>query len=677
MADQEDLKASERPQESSQESWTYPDAFDTALRELYERSFAECALPLEVVEELRSRQTDRLLGPAWLYVDCCLSEHTAEMWAAGRLDLTAESLMLSDRWRPRFPARWIQDAGNRRSALACASDQQALLDGGSAALAFPDWRLEETGYAVRILDKRAYAVFEHVQQLATMLVDELMGRPWVEQICGEVLACEQRLLRTPFLHYKSPTHRHQLFCESCRNAAPIVFALNETVAAEQFRRMRLFLANLVQCLDGSDLKIKKIAAGLGLGVLDEQALTKAVRWRTFFLVNYLPYIADMFVYCPKPRTAGQAVNPWTALRGGDGDPGAVTFVQSLAWQEFEAAVFAQEILSAIPDYPDCLAFRWKTEPISPPLIPSSQEGLMPIPGFLNVREDAGFVDWSTFLSDTVAEEESTMTLPDGTKHSVTFQAPSWDFDLLEGLFKLAAKAAKMECGLEGAGGVASERLDIIEAQAHAIYGAQRPMWELQEDTKRTLDHVADQQNQHSDILLQIRDQLSRPTKRHAEGSLRKILGETVFDALTDEAKTAVLEGELRFLQGEYLDPSVIPGQFAKAFECQLLWIIEPFLKRRRAPSLGEIYRMLEQSDSDFVGFLRENGFDCSLLRQKLSEVIPHRNRAAHQSVISEQRAIQLRRDWLGVGRAGASIFAALEPKRAAEISKNEPRAGTS
>ena len=44
------------------------------------------------------------------------------------------------------------------------------------------------------------------------------------------------------------------------------------------------------------------------------------------------------------------------------------------------------------------------------------------------------------------------------------------------------------------------------------------------------------------------------------------------------AQVAALEGELRYLQRDYADPSVIPLQYAKAFECQLLSILEPFLK---------------------------------------------------------------------------------------------------
>ena len=358
----------------------------------------------------------------------------------------------------------------------------------------------------------------------------------MEVLCDKVLKCEDRLHRTLFLNYESSNHRHHLFCKSCQSAAPIVSALDECVADEQFRRMRLYLANLVECLDFSDLKVKKLAAGLALprrdgssdqdleplaeAMLAEETLKEGFLWRAFLLVNYLPYVADMFVYCPKPRTPEQAVNPWTALRSGDGYQGAVRFVQSLTRQEFEAAVFAHEILSAIPDYPDCLAFRWNLRPMEAPQVPSCQEGLQPIPGYLRVREQANNGDWAAFVNHTLAEK-----------------MPWWGFSMLEGLFKLAAKAATtalMECGLEGASGSVYERLENIENQTHAVYGAQRPMWELQEETKRAVDQVANQQKEQAtqqkeqtDILQQIRAQLRRPTKRHAEASLRGVLGDAV------------------------------------------------------------------------------------------------------------------------------------------------------
>jgi len=50
-----------------------------------------------------------------------------------------------------------------------------------------------------------------------------------------------------FWKYDEWNHRHHLFCESCRSAAPVTFALCDAVACEQFRRMRpISPANLVE-----------------------------------------------------------------------------------------------------------------------------------------------------------------------------------------------------------------------------------------------------------------------------------------------------------------------------------------------------------------------------------------------------------------------------------------------
>jgi hypothetical protein len=116
----------------------------------------------------------------------------------------------------------------------------------------------------------------------------------------------------------------------------------------------------------------------------------AAVWRAFLLANYMAYVADMSVYCPKPGTWSQPVNPWTTLRSGDGYPEAVRFVQSLTKEHFETAVLVHEIFAATEDYPDFLAFRQKSSPMTPPpqplesmrecfaplLIPSSDEGLL-------------------------------------------------------------------------------------------------------------------------------------------------------------------------------------------------------------------------------------------------------------------------------------------------------------
>ena len=381
----------------------------------------------------------------------------------------------------------------------------------------------------------------------------------------------------------------------------------------------------------------------------------AAVWRAFLLANYMAYVADMSVYCPKPGTWSQPVNPWTTLRSGDGYPGAVRFVQSLTKEHFETAVLVHEILAATEDYPDFLAFRQKSSQMKPLIIPSSDEGQQRIPGFLDVREGARTEDWSTFLSNTTAEE-----------------IPWWGFDAIATVMKLAAKAARLalvESGVELADWSVGERLEAIENQTHAIHGAQRPMWELQEDTKRAVGQVAKQQNESLDLLQRISGQLSRPSIRHAEASLQQVLGESVYGALTAESKAAALEGELRYLQGEYADPSVIPFQIAKAFECQLRsLILEPFYERRKSyleypPTLQDIQRMLKSSDTDFLSFLKEKGFDGQLLQRKIYMFIRSRHEAAHTAKMSEQRARHLRDEWLGVGRNGDSIFKALTKRK--------------
>src|SRR5450759_3549076 len=98
MPSSSDEEGSTPPQETELElddyRWTYPEGFDTALRQLHERSFEECDLSPEVqLAVLDAFQNwgadvaklgDEHSGP---------SIHTAEMLAAGRLDLTAESLI--------------------------------------------------------------------------------------------------------------------------------------------------------------------------------------------------------------------------------------------------------------------------------------------------------------------------------------------------------------------------------------------------------------------------------------------------------------------------------------------------------------------------------------------------------------------------------------------------------
>jgi hypothetical protein len=356
---------------------------------------------------------------------------------------------------------------------------------------------------------------------------------------------------------------------------------------------------------------------------------------------------------------------------GEGHPDAIRFVRSLKKQEFEAALLAHEIRAATEDYPDVLAFRSRSYPMSPLVIPSVDEGLQSIPGFLEVQDTAQIEDWSAFLDRSVAED-----------------IPWWGLEAIKTIIKLAgrsAELARVESGLGAGDPKLNERLETIENQVHAIHGGQLPVWELQEDTKRAVEQVLQRQNSEADLLQQIRLQLNRPTIREAETSLKLALGEPVFGALTAEAKAAALEGELRFLQRDYADPSVIPFQLAKAFECQLRAVImEPFRERRRAqvaydPTLKEIERMLENSQADFLSFLSEKGFDHKLLLTKISKIQGEnkfRNQAAHTAVMPEQRARELRDDWLGATRRGDSIFRALV-KRTGEMREHAASPGKS
>jgi hypothetical protein len=484
-----------------------------------------------------------------------------------------------------------------------------------------------------------------------------MGRPVVQihfgfyKGCYDVAELEEKLRQDPFLKYDVGTHHHLLFCPSCQKEAPIAGAIYALTAADQFQRMRLFLANLVECLNFSGSKLEKMGATMHNTEQNSATLMNAAIWRPFLLAHYLPYVADMFAYCAKPGTYESMVNVWTSLMNGDGHPEAVRFVRSLTRQEFEAGLFAHEIFAATGNLPDALAFRWKDSSITKLVIPSLNEGLRSIPGFLEVQETARIEDWAAFLERSGADDN-----------------PWWGFDAIRTIVKLAAKSARLalvESGFGSGDPKLNDRLETIENQVDAIHGGQRPMWELQEDTKRAVDQVLQQQSSGADLLQQIVRQLSRPTVRDAETSLKQVLGESVFGALTAEAKAAALEGELRFLQRDCADPSVIPFHLAKAFECQLRAVImEPFRERRRVQStsgfiLQDSYDMLARSDRDFLSFLTENGFDHRQLQQKLLNLIHERNQAAHNAVMTEQRARELRNDWLGVGRNGDSIFRAV------------------
>ena len=653
---------------SCDQIWGYPEEFDSALEDLFGQSFAECDLKRELRDEVMADW--RASRSVWgrLEVPRRIPLHTALMWTAGRLDLTAESLLLSEAWRSKFPASWLNAAEARIAALGWAAEQQKSLTAGSSASRIPDERLAGAGYRTRIVSGRVFVVFE--PRDGSAIGAEFFGNvfgAWIDGMCDDVVQSEEALARAPVFSYDRARHRHQILCERCRTFAPQTAALNAAVADEQFRRMRSYLVNLAECLDFGDLKLNRVVAATGQDGHPPDEVRHALLWRAFLLVNYLPHVADLFVYCVQPEGLGKPINPWTSLRNGAGETTAMEFVRSLTRREFETALLSYEILSAVPDYPDFLAFREMPYPMPALQIPDAGESLAPIPGFLEVEEGATGKQWSDFIEHTIAE-----------------QMPWWGFDAIGGLIKLAAKAAGStiaESGLDLTGAPASEKLEAIGSQVSAVYGAQLPMMDLQEGTLRAVGEVAQQQAEQSDLLRQIREQLSRPTKSTAENSLRKILGEAIYHGMTDEARAAAIEGELRFLQRDTSDHSVVAFQLAKAFECQLRAVVlEPLRQRRRTQSeyryeLRDVERMLEQSDADLLRVLCDSGLDHRLLHQKVRKVVAERNLAAHQAVMSEQRVATLRRDWLGNGKPENSIFAAVVQQRPEGTTKDAPNTG--
>jgi hypothetical protein len=429
MPSSNDQEGSAPPKETERElddcRWSYPEGFDAALRQLYERSFEECDLSPEV--QFAVLDAFRSLGVAaanltWHSWDAKPSIHTAEMWAAGRLDLTAASLVLSDVWRVHLPPRSIEQVETRLAAFAYLSTQQALVEAGSGAPGPADRRLEDAGYRVRILDKRAFLVLEPIPRTTGHLLEGDL----FERGCDPVLEVERNLRRVPFLQYDIGAHHHLLFCASCQKEAPIAGALFAFIAGGQLQRMRLFLANLVECLNFSESKLEKMGVALHNPEQDSATLMNAAIWRPFLLANYLLYVADMFAYCAKPGTYNSMVNVWTALMNGEGHPEAIRFVRSLTKQEFEAALFAHEIFAATEDYPDVFAFRWMDSPITKLVIPALGEELQSIPGFLEVQDAVRIEDWAAFLERSRPEE-----------------IPWWGYDAIRTIIKLAARSARL------------------------------------------------------------------------------------------------------------------------------------------------------------------------------------------------------------------------------------------
>jgi hypothetical protein len=659
----------------------YPSGFDTALLELYERSFGECNLPPETQRAVLERFQNRGVAETNFldkWADPNPSLHTAEVCIAGRPDLTAESMALSERWRGKFNSSVIERIETRQLALEGFFTPSIMSGREGSSLVQLSPRIEDAGYRVRTVDSRAYLIHEGVP-LWTSAGQYEFSLKNTGDLCELVAQKERTLERLPLFVTDLNDRHHYAFCETCRMNAPLGFALFQCVAREEFHRAEIFLRNLALCLDFSPAKDSNLFAAVlhsehdrgwdlpfrnpgrcfsetGHSVPSSTSLPQARVWRAFLMANYLFSVVNIAAYCP-PDTINRktTMNPWTTLRSGHGYPDAVSFVLALSKDHFEAAVLAYEIFAAMEEWdPDDFAFRWKAYPIRPLRIPSSNEGLERIPGFLDIRESARKEDWSEFLSTTIAEE-----------------LPWWGLDAIETVMKLATRAAKLaliEYGLAGFDASVQETLKTIENDTHAIHGAQRPMWELQEDTKRSVDQIARQQNDQIDMLQRIRRDLHRPGQHDAVESLKEILGESTYEGLTDDAKDAAIEGELRFLQGDYADASVITSQFAKAFECQLRTEVVERYRRLNGSrdesrsTLDEANRMLEVPAKEFIEFLKSAGIDFRRLHHKLGKVMSVRNRSVHQVDISKHAAIEHRNDWLDIRGRADSIFAALPAK---------------
>ena len=84
------------PVMNSEECGHSLEEFGSAMEQLHERSFVECGLTRAMRERVMADwQFRRDVSGGFDFLGK-LSMHTALMWNAGRLDLTAESLLLSD-----------------------------------------------------------------------------------------------------------------------------------------------------------------------------------------------------------------------------------------------------------------------------------------------------------------------------------------------------------------------------------------------------------------------------------------------------------------------------------------------------------------------------------------------------------------------------------------------------
>ena len=174
---------------------------------------------------------------------------------------------------------------------------------------------------MRIHDARAYLVDEPIPGTTGHLLErdyvedsEIMGRPVVQihfgfyKGCYDVAELEEKLRQDPFLKYDVGTHHHLLFCPSCQKEAPIAGAIYALTAADQFQRMRLFLANLVECLNFSGSKLEK------MGVTMHNPEQNSATLNNFDILSSQQRGLDMHNNTGQyPRTNGHRSAVWIVL----------------------------------------------------------------------------------------------------------------------------------------------------------------------------------------------------------------------------------------------------------------------------------------------------------------------------------------------------------------------------
>ena len=190
------------------------------------------------------------------------------------------------------------------------------------------------------------------------------------------------------------------------------------------------------------------------------------------------------------------------------------------------------------------------------------------------------------------------------------------------------------------------------------------------------------------------DALGAPNRFRAEEFLKDALGVEVYSSLCNDARTAALDAERRFRDGETLDWNSVTAELAKAFELQVRQQFVPLLAeflgrngikvfpnyeplpgpgdRKRWPIikdgravsrlfLGEIEKSLDSPLPLLKEFGQVYGFDLVELRKLIFEMTQDRNTAAHETGMSFVDAWNLRDRWLGVNTRDGGIFGVLRP----------------